>query len=269
MTTPAPHDSDVQFITAADGTRLAYRRSAGREPGIVFFGGFRSHMEGEKAQSVHAHAQHRQHACLRFDYSGHGRSGGRFEDGTIGGWADEAVLVIDALTTGPQILVGSSLGGWIALLAALARPERIAGILTVALAADFTVHLHEVLFDETQRETLVRARRVTVPDCYGDEPYVITRRLIEEAAPHLLLDKPRIPISTPVRLIHGKQDADVPWQTSERVRALLDSNDVHLTFIEDGDHRLSRPSDIELILRQLDDLIHAARPRTSPSRIHG
>ena len=184
-------------------------------------------------------------ACLRFDYSGHGVSGGRFEDGTIGRWAADAMAAIDALSAGPVLLVGSSMGGWIALLAALARPERVAGVVGIAAAPDFTEALIWAALDVRHRESLVRHGSVTLPSTYG-EPMTLTRALIEDGRRHLLLDRP-IPLACPARLLHGQRDADVPWETALRLAGRITGADVQVTLVKDGDHRLSRPADLALL----------------------
>jgi len=207
-------------------------------------------MSGSKATTLDAWAHRRGQAFVRFDYQGHGASSGRFEDGTIGSWADDALAVLDLLTEGPQILVGSSMGGWIALLVALARPERVAGLVTVAAAPDFTEDLIWPALPEAARAELVRTGQLTLAS--GGPP--ITRALIEDGRQRLLLRAP-IPLRVPARLLHGQQDAEVPWSTSVRLAQQLDSADVQLTLIKDGDHRLSRPQDLALLVATLERLI--------------
>ncbi|HPF57740.1 MAG TPA: alpha/beta hydrolase [Candidatus Competibacteraceae bacterium] len=241
-------------LTLADGTTLAYHRSPGATPGVVFLGGFTSDMTGIKATTLERWCQGHGHAFVRFDYSGHGASSGQFADGTIGCWADQALTVLDQLTEGPQILVGSSMGAWIMLLIALKRPERIAGLLGLACAADFTEYLLWERLDESLRERLRRERVISLPSLYG-EPYIIAMNLIKEAAHHRLLDRTELPISCPVRLIHGMGDADVPWQTSLRVAEKLNSSDVRLILVKDGEHTLSREKDLRLLTRLLGELL--------------
>ncbi len=224
---------------------LAYARAAGRAPTLVFLPGFASDMEGEKARRVAQICAARGQAVLRFDYSGHGASGGRFEDGTIGGWRDDALAVIDALTDGPLVLVGSSMGGWLALLVALARAPRLAGLIGIAAAPDFTEILMWSAMPFTVRETLMREGRIMAPSPYG-APTPITRALIEDGRRHLLLERP-IPLTCPVRLLHGQADADVPWEVSLRLAEQITGGDVVVTLVKDGDHRLSRPSDLALL----------------------
>jgi pimeloyl-ACP methyl ester carboxylesterase len=200
-------------------------------------------MTGTKALALETHAQAAGLDFLRFDYLGHGASSGRFEDGTIGRWAEDAVAALDALTEGPQILIGSSMGGWIMLLAALARPERVAGLVGVAAAPDFTETLMWQRFSSEIRATMARDGVYYEPSEYGAEPYAITMELIVEGRNHLLMDAP-IPISCPVRLIHGTADPDVPWQLSLDLMDRLAASDVEVTLVKGGGHRLSGPEDL-------------------------
>ena len=232
-------------IAAADGTELAYARRAGAGPVLVFLPGFRSDMEGTKALALDAWAARNGRAMLRFDYAGHGASGGRFEDGTIGRWADDAVTVLDRLSEGPAVLVGSSMGGWIALLLALRRPERVAGLVGIAAAPDFTETLIWPELSFEQRAALMSEGRILLPSEYGD-PTPVTRALIEDGRRHLLLDAP-INLQCPVRLLHGQRDPDVPWQVSLLLAERIAGEDVRLHLVKDGDHRLSRPSDLALL----------------------
>jgi pimeloyl-ACP methyl ester carboxylesterase len=233
--------------------RLAWARLPGAEPGVVFLPGFRSDMQGSKALALRDHCAARGQAFLRFDYSGHGESEGRFEDGTIGQWAADAIAVFDTCMERPQVLVGSSMGGWIALLLARARPERVAALIGIAPAPDFTEALMWPAFDEAQRTTILRDGVLHLPSQYG-EPTPITRALIEDGKRHSLLDAP-IPLRCPVRILQGMRDPDVPWQHALRLVDALDSDDVRLHLIKDGDHRLSRPEDLRLLAETLDALI--------------
>ena len=232
---------------------IAYHRTPGKPPGITFLGGFNSDMTGVKATWLEGFARDRGHAFLRFDYTGHGASSGAPGEGTIGRWRDDALAALDRLTEGPQVLVGSSMGGWIALLAALARPQRIAGLVTIAAAPDFTEDLIAARLGEPERAALARDGFFAQPSAYGP-PYRITRALIEDGRQHLLL-RGTIAIDVPVRLLHGLADPDVPWQTSLRASERLAGRDVRLTLIKDGDHRLSRDQDLALIGREIDDLL--------------
>ena len=247
-------DTKPARLTLADGTHLAYHRTPGAAPGGVFLGGFTSDMTGIKATTLERWCRGRGRAFVRFDYSGHGASSGRFADGTIGRWAQEALDVLDRLTDGPQILVGSSMGAWIMLLAALARPDRIAALLGLACAVDFTEYLLWERLDETLRERLRRERVISLPSAYG-EPYIIALNLIEEAKRHRLFDRPELPITCPVRLIHGMNDADVPWRTSLQVIERLTGSDARLLLVKDGEHTLSREQDLLLLTRTLGHLL--------------
>jgi pimeloyl-ACP methyl ester carboxylesterase len=224
------------------------------QPGLIFLGGFMSDMTGIKAAWLEEFAAGAGLAYLRFDYTGHGHSEGAFTEGTIGSWLQDVLDVLDTLTKGPQILIGSSMGGWLALLAALQRPDRVAGLIGVAAAPDFTEELVLNGLSETEREALQRDGQVAVPNDYDEEPYIITRALIEEARTHLLLGAP-IALTCPVHLLHGIKDPDVPWQTALRITEKLESDDVAVTLIKDGDHRLARPQDLSRIRAAVMDMI--------------
>ena len=248
--TPPDRLPPPEILARPDGATIAYRRrldrSDGKLPGVVFLGGFASDMTGTKASALDGVCAGRGQAYLRFDYFGHGRSSGAFRDGTVGRWADDALAVIDALTAGPQVLVGSSLGGWIMLLAALARPQRIAGLVGVAAAPDFT---EDLIWSKTTPEIRERLRRDGVwlePSADAGQPTPIALELIEEGRRHLLL-RGRIAIDRPVRLLHGMADPDVPWRTALRLAERLEGDDVVVTLVKDGDHRLSRDADLDLL----------------------
>ena len=236
------------------GVNLAYHRHSGKAPGVIFLGGFTSDMTGTKATTLEHWCRERGQAFVRFDYSGHGASGGQFADGAIGQWAQEALAVLDQLTEGPQLLVGSSMGGWLMLLTALARPERIAGLLGLACAADFTEYLLWEQLDESLREQLRREGMIRLPCPYG-EPYLTTLKLIEEAKAQQVLNRAELPIHCPVRLIHGMMDVDVPWRTSLQVMEKLTSPDVRLILVKDGEHTLSRDQDLRLLTRTLGEML--------------
>jgi len=246
-------DTEPRYLDRGDGTRLAYYALPGASPGVVFLGGFMSDMTGTKAMALDAWCRRRGQAYVRFDYLGHGASSGRFEEGTIGRWAADAIAVVDTVTRGPQILVGSSMGGWIMLLAALARQERVGALVGIAAAPDFTEDLLWERFDAAERAAIERDGVLRQPSDYSDEPYPITRRLIEEGRDHLLLRAP-IVLDCPVRLLQGMQDADVPWQTAIRLAEALTSRDVAVTLVKAGDHRLSEPEDIVRLEATLDAL---------------
>ena len=225
----------------------------GKGPTVVFLPGFNSDMAGVKATGLRDACAASGRAMLRLDYSGHGISGGAFADGSIGRWMEDALLLIDRLTEGPLLLVGSSMGGWIALLIALRRPERVAAIVGIAAAPDFTESLMWAGMSEAQRAEVMTVGYRTIPSQYGD-PYVITSGLIEDGRNHLLLGAP-IEISCPVRLLQGQRDDDVPWRQALTLAECLRSEDVEVVLIKDGDHRLSRDSDIALLRRTVGALL--------------
>jgi pimeloyl-ACP methyl ester carboxylesterase len=240
-------------LDRGDGVVLAYHHLAGRGPTLVFLPGFMSDMTGDKAMAVEAFCQARGQACLRLDYSGHGASGGRFEDGTIGIWTRDALTVIDRVTDGKLVLVGSSMGGWIALNVALARTERVAGLIGIAAAPDFTETLMWPRFSEVQQQAITSEGMLRLPSAYGGEQ-IITRALIEDGRDHLRLTGP-IALHCPVRLLHGQRDPDVPWQTALMLAEKLASDDVRVTLIKDGEHRLSRPQDIAVLCEAVGELL--------------
>ena len=241
------------FLDRGDGVQLAWARLEGRSPTLVFLPGFRSDMTGDKAASLAAFCAERGQAMLRFDYSGHGASGGNFEAGTIGTWAADALCAIDRLTEGELVLVGSSMGGWIALLTALARPERTAALVGIAAAPDFTELLMWQRFSFEQRATLMQTGVLHLPSQYGD-PTPVTRVLIEDGRTHLLLTGP-IALHCKVRLLHGQADPDVPWDIALTIADQVAGPDVQVTLVKDGDHRLSRPQDLVLLRRILGPLL--------------
>jgi pimeloyl-ACP methyl ester carboxylesterase len=240
-------------LDRGNGTELAWVYLTGYGPTVVFLPGFRSDMTGDKASALAALCANRGHAMLRFDYSGHGASSGEFVDGTIGAWAADALAAIDSLTTGKLILVGSSMGGWIALLTALARPDRVAGLIGIAAAPDFTQRLMWDAMAPPERATLERDGVLYVPSQYG-EPTPITRALIRDGANHLVLTG-RIPIHCPVRLLHGQADPDVPWELALQIAEQIETPDVRVILIKDGDHRLSRPADLDLLRQTVAALL--------------
>ena len=242
------------MLARDDGAKIAYRRRPGRSPGVVFLGGFMSDMTGTKAEALDRFCAARGQAYLRFDYFGHGASSGAFRDATVGRWRADALAVLDALTEGPQVLVGSSLGGWIMLLAALARPARVKALVGIAAAPDATEDLMWAELSEAQRAVLLRDGSIRLPSAYNPEGYVYTRALIEEGSQHLVMRAP-IPLACPVRLLHGMRDADVPWRTSLALEEKLESRDVAVTLVKDGDHRLSTGDNLALLMRTLEPLL--------------
>lgn len=242
------------ILARGDGASIAYRASQGRGPGVVFLHGFHSDMAGSKALALEEFCRARGQAFTRFDMYGHGDSSGDVADGTIGRWKEDALAVLDALQ-GPQVLVGSSLGGWIALLAALERRAQVVGLVGIAAAPDFTEDLMWKDFDEAQRRSMLETGRVVLPNCYEpDKPWTIKRSLIEDGRNHLLL-RDAINLYCPVRLIHGQRDEDVPWRTALAIADSLAGEDVEVTLVKDGDHRLSRDQDLARLCRVVGALL--------------
>lgn len=236
------------------GGEIAFERSPGRAPAVVFLAGFRSDMQGTKALFLEEHCRRAGRAFVRFDYRGHGASSGAFAECTLGDWLEDALLVIDRLTEGPVVLVGSSMGGWLALRAAMERPGRVVGLVLIAPAPDFTERLILRALGEEQRRRLYREGVLYLPSDYG-EPVPITLRLLEEGRRHLLLERPEVPIDAPVHILHGMRDPDVPWGLSLELAARLSTPHVTVELIGDGDHRLSRPEDLRRLAHALDRLL--------------
>ena len=256
---PAPDtasatSSEPASLARPDGAAIAYHRTRGGSPGIVFLGGFRSDMTGTKALFLEDYCRRRGRAYVCFDYFGYGMSSGEFGAGTIGRWREDAIAVIDSLTEGPQILVGSSMGGWIMLLAALARPERVVGLVGIAAAPDFTEELVPKRLTPEQRREIEEKGAVTLPSDYDPAGYLYTRALIGDGRKHLLLGAP-IALDVPVRLLHGLADASVPWQLSLRLAERLQRRDVAVTLVKGGDHRLSSDADLARLAQALDGLL--------------
>jgi len=240
-------------LTTPQGRRIAYRHSPGRGPGVVFLGGFRSDMTGTKAQFLQDWAEGQGRAFLRFDYSGHGVSGGDFRDGAIGDWLQDAAAVL-ALTEGPQVLVGSSMGGWIALLLARSMPERVAGLVGIAAAPDFTEDSMWAAFSPQDHAALAERGFVETPSDYSADPYVITRRLIEDGRDHLVLRSP-LDLPMPARFLQGEADRDVPVAVALRLFGHVTGPDVRLTLVKAADHRFSTPDCLELIAATLAEVV--------------
>ena len=263
MTNSAPIDQELAFIEVGEGDsrrRIAVRARAGAAPGLFWLGGFNSDMRGTKALALDEWAAKNDRACVRFDYSGHGESGGAFIDGTIGRWLEESVAVFEQFCRGPQVVIGSSMGGWMALLLARAIANRaaagasLAGLVLIAPAPDFTEQLMWNGFSPDIREEILTKGVWMRPSEYGDgTPYPITRALIEEGRNHLLLGS-AIDVGCPVRILQGAQDPDVPWQHAFALAHRLPADDVVMTMIQDGDHRLSRPQDIARILAAVAEI---------------
>lgn len=251
---PPTQDEPPSILTRDDGATIAYHRRIGKAPCVVFLGGFMSDMSGTKARFLDAICAARGQAFLRFDYFGHGASSGNFAAASVGRWKEDALAVIDALTAGPLVLVGSSLGGWLMVLAALARRERIRALIGVAAAPDATEDLMWQRFPPEVRARIETQGAAVLPSSYSAQGYLITRLLIEDGRRHLVMRAP-IDLSFPVRLIHGMQDADVPWQTSLALAERLTASDVQVTLVKDGDHRLSRAEDLLLLQHILAPLL--------------
>jgi pimeloyl-ACP methyl ester carboxylesterase len=245
----------MERLERGSGEWVAYERHPGRAPEVVFLGGFASDMTGTKALRLEAHWRARGQAFTRFDYRGHGRSSGTFEAGTIGAWADDAIAIVDRVVEGSAVLVGSSMGGWIMLLVALARPERVKGLIGVAAAPDFTERLLRPELTAAERLQLEREGVVRRPSAYGD-PLPITQQLLDEGREHLLLGE-AIPIGCPVHLLHGQADPDVPWRLSLELAQAVESREVTLELVKDGDHRLSREADLRRLTAAVDRMIEA------------
>lgn len=232
------------YLTNSDGNRLAYVKTEGKGPGIVFLGGFCSDMSGTKATYLEEECKRWGRAFVRFDYFGHGISDGQFVEGTLSRWLEDALRVIDELTTGPQILVGSSMGGWLMLLAALARPERIHALVGIAAAPDFLEDFTRLTTE--QKQSLDTNGVCYVPSGIEGKPYPISGKLLEDAKNHYLLHED-ISITCPIRLLQGMRDADVPWKKAPRIAERIISNDVNIILVKEGDHRMSSPEQLKLL----------------------
>ncbi len=244
---------NCKFFEAPSGRRLAYHQQSGTGPGIVFFGGFKSDMMGSKALYLAAMARRQGRAFLRFDYSGHGQSSGEFTEGCIGDWAQDAIEIVSALTGGPQVMVGSSMGGWIALLLARQMPVRVQGLVGIAAAPDFTEDSMWAGFDPAQRAALMQDGQIGLPSEYEDSPYIITRRLIEDGRQHLVLRRPlKLPFS--VRLLHGTADQSVPLSVPLRLLDHAESANMRLTLVKGADHSFSTPACLAVIEAAIADV---------------
>jgi pimeloyl-ACP methyl ester carboxylesterase len=256
------NDNSLKFLHIGDGAErrgIAVRARAGAPPGLFWLGGYKSDMKGTKAVALDEWARHAGRGCVRFDYSGHGESEGAFTDGTIGRWLADSLAVFDGYGRGPQILIGSSMGGWLALLLAreLKRrgrngPASVAGMVLIAPAVDFTEELMWKRFTPDIKRELADTGVWARPSQYAPEPYLVTRQLIEEGRDHLLLGG-MIETGCPVRILQGVEDPDVPWRHAVELTSRLASDDVVLTLVKDGDHRLSRPEDIERLIQAVKE----------------
>jgi len=250
-------DAAPKFIDTPGGARLAYHFTEGDGPTVVFLSGFASNMSGTKALHLERWAADKGRAYLRLDYQGHGDSSGRFEDGSIGIWAQDAMDVIERVTRGPVLLVGSSMGAWIMLLAARRLGARVRALVGISSAPDFTEELIHAQLTGPQKAELNKAGRLERASEYDQGPNVVTLRMLEDGREHLLLGE-MIPVECPVRLIHGLRDRDVPWEISLRLCDRLDAEDVQVTLVKDGDHRLAEPANLNLLVSVLDNVLSAS-----------
>lgn len=232
-----------------DDARIAFRVTEGEGPTIVFLPGYASDMSGTKALALEAWARERGRAFVRFDYRGCGESEGAFEDYTMADWRDDALLVVDQVAKGPVVLVGSSMGGWIALLVAKARPERVTALVGIAPAPDFT----DWGFSQADKMTLLTDGRLEKPSPYSDQPTVTTRAFWTAGEANRLMHG-AIPLRVPVRIVQGMRDPDVPWERSARLAQLIEGDDVQCWLVKDGDHRLSREQDVAMIIRAVEEV---------------
>jgi len=255
---PFEESAPVSMLARSGHASIAYRQfvadgSSSHRPGVVFLHGFMSDMKGSKALFLQEWCEGHGVSYLRFDQTGHGQSQGRFEDATIGRWAEDSAAIIESLTSGPQVLVGSSMGGWLALLVALRLPQRIAGVVGVAAAPDFTRALWQSL-SAAQRAHIERTGAMAQPTPYAEAPLIFTRQLFEEGERQCLLDGP-IAIQGPVRLLHGQRDDSVPWQTALRIAERVESPDVEVTLFKHGDHRLAEPAPLARLATVVGELV--------------
>ncbi len=248
----------ITYLERQNLPNLAYIQTPNSDEGknlptIMFLGGFRSDMEGSKATYLEAKCLERGQTYMRFDYRGHGRSEGKFEEACISDWAQDAIDILDNCTSDKIMLIGSSMGGWVSLLAAIKRPEHIHSIIGLAAAPDFTIWMEEGMNDD-QRNAIKNEGYFELPNDYDDQPYIITRKLIEDGRNNFLLND-NIDIQAPVRLIQGKKDTDVPWQTAERIKDKITGSDVEVLLIDDADHRLSNPEQLDFINKTAETLL--------------
>lgn len=241
---------DIQYLKRKDKPDLAYRKTDAKapdgKPTVIFCGGFRSDMEGTKAVFLETLCTRHDMPFIRFDYSGHGSSGGAFEEGTIGQWKDDTLAIVDKIASGPVILVGSSMGGWISFLAAEERPDRVAGLVGLAAAPDFTREMYNENFTEEMRDELMRTGRTHMPNDYSDAPYVITKSLIDDGDSHCFLDR-GMTLNCPYILIQGKKDRDVPWQVAARLSDAVSAPFKDVVYLDHADHRLSAPEELDVL----------------------
>ncbi len=247
----------MEFLTTPQGRRIAYEKTEGQGPTVIFCSGLKSDMEGTKAVFLEAWAKAKGVSYIRFDYSGHGQSSGSFAEGAIGDWHEDTLAVVDQLTEGPIVVVGSSMGGWQALLLARAIPERIAGMVTIAAAPDFTEDGYWASFTDAQKAELAEKGFVAIPSDY-DEDYIISKRLIEEGRDRLVLRNP-LRLDFPVRFLQGTNDTAVPTQTAVRLLNHVEGDDIRLTLVKGADHRFSDPDCLVLIEKSLEKVLSRSK----------
>ena len=242
------------YLTTPDGLKIAAHSLDGDPPTVMFMPGFFSNMEGTKATFLEEQCRERGRAYIRFDYRGHGKSNGKFEEGTFTDWLNDALLVLDELADAPVVAVGSSMGGWIALLAALKRPDKIRGLVGIASSPDFTEDIWHRRMSDQQRKLMNEQGYIAQPSDYREEPVIITKQLLESGKKHLLLHKQLLDLDIPVTLIHGLKDQDVPWQKSKELHRLIGEDKCELILVPNGAHRLSRDEDLRLIWEAVSKL---------------
>lgn len=253
MTINTPADKRPRILTRSDGSSIAYHQTPGRGIGVVFLHGLHSNMDGGKALHVEACCQAQGRPFLRFDQFGHGQSSGDFIDGTISRWTTDTIAVIEALCDGPQVLIGSSMGGWVMLRTAVKRPDLVAGLVGIAPAPDFTNELLSPDTPQDQRDALERDGVIYFDSEFSDEPYALSKALFDDGAANCILQAP-ISFHGPVRILHGQQDTSVSWRQSLTLVDQLESDDVLCTFVKAGDHSLSSPDDLDRLSRTLDEI---------------
>ena len=246
---------EPDFLHINDNQRLAYHKIDGKNPGIIFLCGHGSDMQGTKSIYMENWAREHGHSFIRFDYRGHGQSNGTFLDLAISDWTKDALAIIDKLTEGPQILIGSSLGGWIMLNAACVRPDRIAGLIGIAAAPDFTKELIWDTLDADAQLAMKQTGYLSLPNPYAEEPVIYPYHLVEDGAAHLHLQGGTINITAPVRLLHGMQDEEVPWNVASRIMERLASDDVVLHLDKAASHRFSEPAQLDMLGQTATDLL--------------
>lgn len=250
------------FLTTSENRKIAYHLTAGQGPTVVFLGGFKSDMEGSKALHLEQWARGQGRAFLRFDYSGHGQSSEKFLDGCIGDWTNDAIAVINAVTDGPVVLVGSSMGGWICLILTKKIQGKICGIVGIASAPDFTEDSMWAEFSDGQKSELAQNGHLALPSDYSVEPYIITRRLIEDGRNHLVLRDP-LPLPFPARFLQGTSDTDVDQSVALRLLSHATGKDIRLILVKDADHRFSTPDCLDLITRSIEEVLESVQAKAS------